>query len=174
MIRRSSQLEEGRAAGPVMWSGAGLIRGSAPRWPNASSPVAGVAVRSAARLHQHRPRLDAGLRTDASAPRTSGPQGRVDSRAGRCLSVLRGAPRIWKSGKAAQGPTQYPDPPMPIILSATVRNHRTIPPGLPLGGSCRTSQSFSFAGLHAARTIPPARHPRSAVCHCLPGAVGLD
>lgn len=102
--------------------------GSSPRWPNASSPRIGVAASFAARLPQIRQRSQAGTRTDASAPRTTGQKrDRLSIRADRCLQVSRNPFRVSYSSTTAQGPTQYPNLPLPIILSATVHNPQANP-----------------------------------------------
>jgi hypothetical protein len=139
-----SQIERERAANQPP--------GSSPCWPNASSPSFGVAAPYAARLPQVRQRSLAGTRTDASAPRTTGQKhDRVSIRPGRCLKVFRNPLRVSYSSTTAQGPTRYPNLPLPIILSATVLTHRQILPGLPLGGRCWSNE------IALCRTIPPVQ-----------------
>jgi len=115
VTRTNSQFDPGRAASE--WSG------SMPRWPIASIPHRGMAAGSAVRLRRDRQRLHADVRTDASAPRWTGLKGRHDIRR-RCLNIAPKAEEALYSGQVAQGSTKYPNQPMPIILSATVHNHR--------------------------------------------------
>ena len=140
MILANSQFEKRSAGNPA--------NGTTPRWPTASSPRIGVTVQPAVRLLRYR-QWPTGFRTDASAPPMPGRTGRQKIRMGHCLDFLCAS----VSGQAAQGSTQHPTLPMPIILSATVNTHRQCLPGLPLGG--RRSFRILQSSLRSAPAIPP-------------------